>query len=44
MANVQEKTKAPIKGPCSIFIRAYKHGDECVAQRDNETLNTNSWT
>ena len=21
MANVQEKTRAPIKGPCSIFIR-----------------------
>ena len=44
MANVQEKTRAQIKGLCSVFIirRFTKHGDR-YAQRDNETVNINSW-
>ena len=42
-ADVQEETRAPSKGPGSIFIRIRRLTSVMGTHRDNETVNINSW-
>ena len=43
MAKVQEKTRAPNKDPCSVFIKIRRLINGGHAQRGNEYVNINSW-
>ena len=44
IANVQEKTRAPNKGSCPVFIRIRRLTHMAIdAQRDNESVNIKLW-